>query len=192
MMKVLTMRNIDLIPVKRTHELLLKDMAIYYSQPKGFVGRNICYLVYYNNVHYGAICGGSATKFLPGRDEFFGITKQNKKEKLLEVINNIFFHIEPQNKYPMRNFTTEVVKAWRIKIQQDCQNKYGNIVIGFETLVELPRTGELYKKDKWLEVGQTKGFTCKRTKGKSTDSWSGKRVWNTNDLRPKRVFVRNV
>lgn len=70
--------------------------------------------------------------------------------------------------------------------------KYGDKVIGFESLVELPRTGELYRRCGWVEVGQTKGFTCKRIAGKGSDSWTGKRIWNTKDLRPKIVFCKKV
>ena len=74
----------------------------------------------------------------------------------------------------------------------DWESKYGDKVIGFETLVELPRTGELYLRAGWSEVGITKGYTCKRVAGKGTDSWSGKRVWDTKKLRPKRVFCKKV
>lgn len=42
----------------------------------------------------------------------------------------------------------------------------------------------------WDLVGQTKGYTCKRGAGKGTDDWSGKRVWDTENLRPKLVFVK--
>ena len=65
-------------------------------------------------------------------------------------------------------------------------------MLGWETLVELPRTGTLYACDGWAEVGMTKGYTCKRVAGKGTDAWTGKRVWDTKNLRPKRVFVREV
>jgi hypothetical protein len=67
--------------------------------------------------------------------------------------------------------------------------KYGDVPIGFESLVELPRSGEVYKRDGWTEVGVTKGQTCKRIAGKGTDSWTGRRVWDTKNLRPKRIFV---
>lgn len=64
--------------------------------------------------------------------------------------------------------------------------------MGFESLVELPRTGECYKRDGWTLVGQTIGYTCKRVAGKGTDNWSGKRVWDTKNLRPKLVFCRKI
>ena len=112
---------------------------------------------------------------------------------LQEIVNNIFYHVEKVNgEYPMRWFTVAVLKAFRQQVIVDWKMRYGGDVIGFESLVELPRTGECYKRDGWELVGQTVGYTCKRVAGKGTDSWSGKRVWDTKNLRPKLVFVRRV
>ena len=172
---------------KRTDERLLLRMKNHYSQPKGFVGRSICYAIYYDNVYYGHIIAGSSTRFLPGRNEYLGITIDN----LNNVINNIFYNISKVNDtYPARNFTSLVVKEFVKKATIDWKKKYGDIVLGFETLIEKPRTGKLYKKAGWVKVGETKGYTCKRVAGKGTDSWSGKRIWITekNLLRPKNVL----
>ena len=177
--------------IKRTDSRILSNMAVHYSQPKGFVGRNICYAIMCNDVYYGAIVGGSSTLHLIGRDEFFHLTKENKKGFLKRIVNNIFYHIEKkEGKYPLRNMVSKVLKMFREQITVDWLFKYGDSVIGFESLIELPRTGDAYKRDGWTEVGITKGQTCKRVSGKGTDSWSGKRVWDTKNLRPKRVFVR--
>lgn len=63
--------------IKRTDQRILSNMAIHYSNPKGFVGRNICYAVMYNNMYYGSIVGGSATLHLPNRNTFFNVDKSN-------------------------------------------------------------------------------------------------------------------
>jgi hypothetical protein len=182
---------VELIKIKRTDPRLLDNMFWHYSQPDGFVGRNICYAITHDGRYYGGIVGGSSTLHLVGRDAFFDINQENKRTALRGIINNIFYHIEPINgKYPYRNFTISVVREFRIKVAADWTAKYGDQVLGFESLVELPRTGEIYKRDGWTEVGITKGQTCKRVAGKGTDSWSGKRVWDVNNLRPKRVFCR--
>ena len=179
--------------IKRTDSRILADMAIHYSKPGGFVGRNICYAIMFEDVYYGAIVGGSSTLHLVGRDEFFGLTKETKKAALNQVVNNIFYHIEKkQGKYPVRNMVPRVLEMFRARIAADWVAKYNDVVIGFESLIELPRTGEAYKRDGWVEVGITKGQTCKRVAGKGTDSWTGKRVWDVKNLRPKRVFVRMV
>ena len=43
-------------------------MLRHYTKPKGFVGRSICYAIYYNNTYYGHILGGSSTLYLKGRN----------------------------------------------------------------------------------------------------------------------------
>jgi len=179
---------LELKTTKRTDPKLLERMAIHYSQPKGFVGRNICYAIYYEGIYYGHIVAGSATRFLPGRNEYLNITLN----ELNKVVNNIFFNISAVGKYPIRNFTTKVVKEFCVRVQDDWANKYNDVVVGFETLIEKPRIGELYKRAGWKVVGETKGYTCKRVSGKGTDNWTGKRVWNTKYLKPKFVLCYKV
>ena len=173
---------------KRTDPRLLALMERHYSQPKGFVGRNICYAIEYDGVFYGYTVSGSATRYLPGRNEALGITIDD----IGNVINNIFFHVEPGKGYPVRNFVPKVIAAWRERAKRDWRAHYFCGVVGFETLVELPRTGECYLRDGWQLVGQTKGYTCKREGGIGTDDYGGKRVWDTVNLRPKLVFVRKL
>jgi hypothetical protein len=184
---------ITLSRIKRTDSRILANMESHYSQPKGFVGRNICYAVMFGDTYYGSIVGGSSTLHLVGRDEFFGINKETKNQALKQIVNNIFYHVEKQDgHYPVRNMVPAILRLFRERISWDWFLKYGDRVVGFESLIELPRTGEAYRRDGWTEVGITKGQTCKRVAGKGTDSWSGRRIWDTKNLRPKRVFVRKV
>lgn len=181
------MKEVVLIEVPKTDYHLRGLMNIHYSQPKGFIGRSLCYLVTSEDVLYGGIVGGSATLHLPGRNEFLGVNKSS----LGSVINNIFYHVEKQGgKYPFRNFTEEVLKTWRERVSTDWKRKYHDSVVGFESLVQLPRTGELYLRDGWTLTGTTVGNTCKRVAGRGSDSWSGKRVWDTKNLKPKLVFCK--
>ena len=116
---------LELQQIKRTDPRILANMSIHYSQPKGFVGRNICYAVLFDNVYYGSIVGGSATLHLPNRNEFFQIDKT----KLNNIVNNIFFHIEKADgKYPLRWFSVEVIKEFRNKIINDWKLKYNDEV----------------------------------------------------------------
>ena len=181
---------ISLITIPKNNKYLKASMKKHYTKPKGFVGRSICYAIYFNETLYGHILGGSSTLYLKGRNEFFNIDKS----KLNNIINNIFYHVEKvDNKYPIRNFTTEVLKAWREQIKIDWQQKYGDKVIGYESLIEPPRTAELYKKDKWVLVGSTFGYTCKRIPGHEKGAFkTGKRVWNTKYLKPKLIFCRGL
>ena len=177
---------IELIRVGKKDLTLQYLMSIHYTKPKGFVGRSICYLVFSNGVCYGAIVGGSATLHLPNRNEYFSNAHLNN------IVNNVFFHIEPMGGYPCRNFAQKVLKQFEERILEDWFKKYGDEVLGIETLVEPPRTGEVYLRCKYKQIGITKGFTCKRESGKSSDNWGGKRVWNTKDLKPKLVFAKKV
>lgn len=47
------MKEVTFEEIKRTEPLLLKNMSVHYSQPKGFVGRNICCAVNSNGNTYG-------------------------------------------------------------------------------------------------------------------------------------------
>lgn len=179
--------TLRLVRVSKGNKYLKQDMIVHYSKPLGFVGRSLCYIIAVGNVRYGTIVGGSATKHLPGRNDFFGEFHLNT------VINNIFFHcFKHEGKYPFRRFVPSVIEMFRQRVAKDWEERYKDKVIGFETLVELPRTGECYKMDGWKLVGKTKGFTCKRTGGDGTDSWGGQRVWNKDpdQLRPKLVFCK--
>lgn len=169
----------NLIKISKSDTDLWRWMVEHYSAPKGFVGRQLIYKIDHEGTVFGAIVAGSATRHLPGRETTIPLNN---------LVNNTFFHIK--GPYPLRNFATRVVALWREKVAFDWWLHYGDEVLGWETLVELPRTGELYRRDGWKEVGLTKGFTCKRVGGQGTDSWSGKRVWDTKNLRPKRVFIR--
>lgn len=169
-------------------------MRDHYSQPKGFVGRVLAYLIYSGPNCYGAIVAGSAGMNLAGRDDFFGLQKETKAVEIQNIISNTFYHVRKvDGRYPIRwQFATKVIGMWRERSQIDWERNYGGNVIGFETLVEMPRTGQIYLDDGWTEVGMTKGFTCKRTAGVGTDTWSGKRIWNMENLRPKRVLCRKA
>ena len=182
---------IELVVTKRTDPRLLNRMEGHYSKPKGFVGRNICYAIYFEGVYYGHIVGGSATRFLPGRNDFLGVTLAD----LNSIVNNVFFNVtKVEGKYPMRNFTSKIIKVFMERVSKDWKDKYGDTVVGFETLVEKPRGGDLYKKSGWVAVGETVGYTCKRVAGNGGDGWTGQRVWNTDkdQLRPKIVLCFKV
>ena len=150
---------LELAVTKRTDPRLLSRMSVHYSRPRGFVGRSICYAVSYDGLYYGHIIAGSATRHLPGRHEYLGTSQ----DTLNNIINNIFFNVSKVNgRYPVRNFTVAVVRAFVARSSIDWADKYGDDVVGFETLVELPRIGELYRRAGWDEVGVTKGYSCKR------------------------------
>lgn len=174
---------------KRTDARLLQRMQTHYSRPRGFVGRNICYSVAYGSEYYGHIVGGSATMHLPGRADFLG-----RHVCLNSIVNNVFFNVSKiDGRYPCRNFVQKVIQLYTNRVECDWLQKYGDIVLAHETLVELPRTGDCYLRSGWTRVGTTKGFTCKRvsaTGRTQRERWGGVRIWNKTDLRPKIVFMK--
>lgn len=173
---------INILPTRKNDPDLQRLMSVHYSQPKGFVGRQLFYRIEYNGVLYGCIAFGSATKHLPGRKLPFHLNTG---------MSNIFYHVEKQNgAYPKRNFTTYALLEAEKVATIDYEIKYKDKVNWLETLVELPRSGDLYLKAGYTLVGITKGYTCKRIAGESTDKWTGRRVWVHVNLRPKSVFVK--
>lgn len=191
--------GVKLKEVKKTHFVLKYFMKRHYSSPKGFVGRSICFLVFDKGTVVGAIVGGTSTLHLPGRDEFFGISKsENRVKRLNSIINNVFYHVNKELFIgkPPRNYFKKILTMFEDVIARRWEEKYGDKVVGFESLVELPRAGEGYIRSGYERVGTTKGFTCKRESSDSgkgnRDSWSGVRVWNTDpeQLRPKGVFCK--
>lgn len=93
--------------------------------------------------------------------------------------------------YPERNFTSKVLLAFEDRSASDWEEKYGDKVLAFESLVELPRSGELYRRAGYTKIGTTQGITCRRVPGNSpSEKWKGRRVWDYDNPRPKYVFCK--
>jgi len=105
---------ISLVRIAKSDPQLKLWMADHYSAPKGFVGRQLIYKIFVGERCYGATAAGSATRFLPGREEFFG-----HQIPLNNLVNNTFFHLVREDKYPFRNFATKVVAFWRRMMQEE-------------------------------------------------------------------------
>lgn len=181
-------KEVELKVIPRNDPDLRQAMDLHYTQTKGFVGRSICYRINYDSICYGYIVAGSAVRHLKGRNEFFNIEYLSD---LRRIINNIFFNVHKvDNKYPFRNFVQHVILTFERQAAIDWKAKYGNSVLGYETLVEVPRTGECYKRAKWTQVGITVGYTCRRVKGREIGTFTGQRIWNRVTLAPKLVFCK--
>lgn len=103
----------------------------------------------------GIISAGSAAYAVGPRDQYFGITKENRSVALNSIVDNTVFRLERN----IPNLGTQILKAWRNKVQEDWFQKYGVHVAGFETFVieNDRRKGSLYKADNWTFVGETSG-----------------------------------
>lgn len=79
------MDNLELKITPKSDKRIKILMKYHYSKPKGFVGRSICYAIYYDDVYYGHIVGGSATLHLPNRNKYVSENNLNL------IVNNVFF-----------------------------------------------------------------------------------------------------
>ncbi|HWB02957.1 MAG TPA: hypothetical protein VG796_08040 [Verrucomicrobiales bacterium] len=200
--------RITLERISKGDLLLRLASKSHYSEPGGFVGRFLGYGVWCGSEYIGVIVAGSATMHLVGRNDYFGVTPAD----LNRIINNTLFHVERpwgvppfrygvtgfgisieerRRPYPVRNITNLVLSEWRTRAARDWEETYQDSVIGFETLVQVPRTGEVYRRDGWSLVGETKGFTCRRTGGISqSEKFDGRRIWTFDPTKRKLVFCR--
>lgn len=147
--------NINLLRVKRTDSRYQEIRDRHYVKNKGCFGQQIHYLILDSEDIIGIISGSSATYAVRSRDEYFGITAQNRQVALNSIVNNSVFRLE---KHEM-NLGTRVLKIWRNQISRDWEAAYGVRVHGFETFVQEEdyRKGSVYKADNWKLLGETNG-----------------------------------
>ena len=138
----------------------------HYVGSKGTIGRQFHYIVYYDGNAVGAISAGSAVFAHKKRDTVLEVGKDEKKGGLRNIVNNTMFRMtRPSNEAPL---ATEVLKMWKERVEIDWTTKFGDVVRCFETLVEPPRWGGIYKLDGWKRIGDTAGLGARRPEGHGT------------------------
>ena len=180
--KNLDFSKLSLENCKRTHPIYQQIRDRHYVENRGCHGQQLHYLIKYNSTIIGIISGASSVWAVKARDEFFGLTKDNKRKGLPSIINNVVFRLE----YNAPNLATFILAKWRKRIMKDWAERYNVEVHGFETFVveEDFRKGALYKADNWVQLGETAGST-KRHKGLTNKS---ERVNTT----PKLIFAKKI
>lgn len=140
------------------------------------------YLIMLDEDVIGIISGASAVYAVRSRDEYFGLTKENKKVALNCIVNNTVFRLEKR----LPNLATQVLAMWRRQVAKDWEDRYGVAVHGFETFVieNDTRKGTVYKADNWDYIGETSGST-KTHKGMETKHERKSTV-------KKLIFVKKV
>ncbi len=175
---------LELVETKKSHAELIACMRVHYTQPKGLIGRSICYAIYYDKKYYGHIVMGSATMHLP---------HERASSNLNEILCNTFFHLRrPAEGYPCRNITSKILLAFERQAIIDWYVRYGDIPRAIETLVQPPRTGEAYLRVGYSQVGMTKGFTCERVKDETNKKWGTTKKWDYSNPQPKLVFEKRI
>ncbi len=151
------MFNIALVRCKRSDPEYQSIRDRHYIPNKGSIGQQLHYLIYLEKEIVGIISGGSAAYATRSRDDFFGITKENRTVALNGIIDNTVFRLERN----LPNLGTQVLSLWRRKVAEDWEEKYHVTPCGFETFIieNDSRKGAMYKADNWTFVGETSGST---------------------------------
>ena len=149
--------NVTLIQCKRSDPRYQQIRDRHYVPNHGTFGQQLHYLIELDGEIVGIISGASAVYAVKARDDYFGLTKENKKVALNSIINNTVFRLEKN----LPNLGTQILSMWRKRIAIDWENKYRVKVHGFETFVieNDTRKGCMYKADNWTFVGETAGST---------------------------------
>lgn len=149
--------NIHLERCKRSDERYQNIRDRHYIPNHGTIGQQIHYLVFLDDEVCGIISGASSVFAVKSRDEYFGLTKENKRAGLNSIINNVVFRLEKN----LPNLGSQILALWRRTIAEDWEKQYGVKVHGFETFIigNERRFGALYKADNWDYVGDTAGST---------------------------------
>ena len=149
--------SIRLVQVKRSNLIYQQIRDRHYVPNHGAIGQQIHYLILLDGECVGIITGGSAAYAVKSRDEYFGITKENRNVALNGIVDNTVFRLERN----LPNLGTQILALWRKTIEKDWYLKYGVRVAGFETFVieNERRKGSMYKADNWDYVGETEGST---------------------------------
>lgn len=148
---------IELTRCKRTDKDYQAIRDRHYVANRGCHGQQLHYLIKLNSNIIGIISGASSVYAVKSRDDFFGLTKENKRIALNSIINNVVFRLE----YHEKNLGTQILSMWRRQVAKDWEEKYKVKVHGFETFVveEDTRKGAMYKADNWTYLGITAGST---------------------------------
>ena len=153
----------------------------HYVANSGCIGRQIHFLIHHQDAVAGIISAASPVYATAVRDNYFGITKQNRHAALDGIVNNAVFRLTVNTKY----LAGQVLRAWRTIVPHYWYQMYGRIVYGFETFVveDGDRNGALYRGDNWTHVGTTAGVAKLRNGiDKPADNWE--------ETVPKLVYCR--
>lgn len=162
----------------------------HYVGSKGTVGRQLHYIVYFDGQAVGGISGGSAIFRHKKRDEFLNLGDQDRQAGLPHIINNTMFRMTRAKDQPPK--ATEVLKLFREQATGDWLSLYGDAVFFFETLVQPPRWGGIYKLDGWTRIGKTAGLGARRPIGHGTRGKSSTGRRKIIRTQPKILWVRSA
>lgn len=156
------------LKVPKGHKVFASLFLSHYPESKGIVGRSINYLILYKNRIVGIIGLMNPPYAIELVDNYFGINKDNRNAKNLEIANNHVFRLVSNEP----NLASRCLRLLRKVGVKDWQYKYGVVLKGLLTFVEPPRNGICYLADNWKYLGMTKGFgTTQRSNRWENRKW---------------------
>ena len=155
--------NIELLRCKRSCNDYQRIRDRHYIPNHGAIGQQLHYLVLLDDEVVGIISGGASAYSVKCRDDYFGITSENRQVALNGIVDNTVFRLEKN----LPNLGTQILKLWRNRVAVDWEKTYGVKVCGFETFIieNEHRKGSMYKADNWTFVGETQGSAKAHDKG---------------------------
>lgn len=166
----------------------------------GSHGQQLHFLVRYEGAVVGAISAGAAVFSVRARDDFFRfpqgpvrhdlcLERPCRHDYMQAVVDNTLFRLID---WPAPKLATRTLRLWRQVVPELWETIYGVPVIGFETFVDgdapsgNPRSGHIYRMDRWKYVGRTQGRTKEHT---TAEGLNGRQHTDTT---PKLIFCRWV
>ena len=130
----------------------------HYVKTKGqHQGQQVHFLIWYKGEIIGIISGASSALGVAARDQFFGITAENRKKGVLNgIICNVIFRLVNHEK----NLGSQVLSLWQKAAIFAWEALYDIPVYGFETFIVrqgqdgIIRDGSMYKASGWSFVGE--------------------------------------
>ena len=182
--------GISLVKVPFQNPFIQMLWREHYVGSKGTVGRQLHYIVYFNGHAVGGISAGSAIFAHKKRDKYLNIGEAEKRKGIRHIVNNTMFRmIRPSHEEPK---ATAVLTAFKSTVVDDWLTAYGDFVRAFETLVEPPRWGGIYKLDGWKRIGNTLGLGARRPEGHGTAGRNSTGVRKIIKVPVKIVWVQQI
>jgi len=158
---------LDLIKSKKGLRIFKRIVRDYHSYKQGgnYAGRQINWFIrdMETDEIYGCIGVGSAIYVLKARGDFIGwkgltypSVCEEKQRNLNKIANNWRFTMMP-NTISISNMGSKVLSLLHKAAPKEWELKYGDKLVLFETLIEPPHLGTIYKAAGWIYLGETLG-----------------------------------
>jgi hypothetical protein len=122
-----------------------------------YIGERMAYMVYSRNgVVLSCLLFGSAAWSCKERDLYIGWGKEQRRQRINFLTNNVRFLVLPWVKVP--HLASHMLSLITKRISTDWEYKYGHPILAVETFIETGRfRGVCYRAANWTCVGSTTG-----------------------------------